>query len=77
MAVAGTLLAEEHRHPELLAACRRRLAALRRAALRRAALRRALAEGISSGELPDSADPDVLTTVRSGHNDVPVRAVRF
>jgi hypothetical protein len=52
MAVVGTLLAEEHRHPELLAAFRQRLAEPRRAALRRA-----LAEGISSGQLPDSADP--------------------
>jgi AcrR family transcriptional regulator len=47
MAVVGTLLAEERRHPELLAAFRRRLAEPRRAALRRA-----LAEGISAGELP-------------------------
>ena len=61
MAVAGTLLAEEHRHPELLAAFRHRLAEPRRAALRRA-----LAEGISSGELPDSADPDVLASMLIG-----------
>jgi hypothetical protein len=38
----------------------------RRAEPRRAALRRALAEGISSGELPDSADPDVLTGMLIG-----------
>ena len=49
MAVAGTLLAEEHRHPELLAAFRHRLVEPRRAALRRA-----LADGIRSGELPES-----------------------
>jgi hypothetical protein len=61
MAVAGTLLAEEHRHPELLAAFRHRLAEPRRAVLRRA-----LAEGISSGELPDSADPDVLVSMLIG-----------
>jgi AcrR family transcriptional regulator len=61
MAVVGTLLAEERRHPELLAAFRSRLAEPRRAALRRA-----LAEGISSGELPPSADPDVLATMLIG-----------
>jgi AcrR family transcriptional regulator len=61
MAVVGTLLAEEHRHPELLAAFRQRLAEPRRAALRRA-----LAEGVSSGELPDSADPDVLASMLIG-----------
>ena len=61
MAVAGALLAEEHRHPELLAAFRHRLIEPRRAALRRA-----LAEGISSGELPDSADPDVLASMLIG-----------
>ena len=61
MAVVGTLLAEEHRHPELLTAFRHRLVEPRRAALRRA-----LAEGISSGELPDSADPDVLASMLVG-----------
>jgi AcrR family transcriptional regulator len=61
MAVVGTLLAEEHRHPELLAAFRSRLVEPRRAALRRA-----LAEGISAGELPASADPDVLVTLLIG-----------
>jgi AcrR family transcriptional regulator len=61
MAVAGTLLAEEHRHPELLAAFRQRLVEPRREALRAA-----LAEGISRGELPDSADPDVLASMLVG-----------
>jgi AcrR family transcriptional regulator len=61
MAVVGTLLAEERRHPELLAAFRSRLAEPRRAALRRA-----LAEGISSGELRASADPDVLANMLIG-----------
>jgi hypothetical protein len=61
MAVVGTLLAEEHRHPELLAAFRHRLVEPRRAALRRV-----LAEGISCGELPDSADPDVLASMLIG-----------
>jgi len=61
MAMVGTLLAEEHRHPELLATFRNRLVGPRRAALHHA-----LAEGISSGELPDSADPDVLTSMLVG-----------
>jgi AcrR family transcriptional regulator len=61
MAVVGTLLAEEHRHPELLAAFRARLVGPRRAALRTV-----LADGISSGELPDSADPDVLASMLVG-----------
>jgi len=61
MAVVGTLLAEEHRHPELLAAFRHRLVEPRRAALRWA-----LAEGMRSGELPDSADPDVLASMLIG-----------
>ena len=61
MAVVGTLLAEEHRHPELLAAFRERLVEPRRAALRLA-----LAEGVSSGELADSADPDVLAGMLIG-----------
>ncbi|SEG94942.1 transcriptional regulator, TetR family [Actinacidiphila yanglinensis] len=61
MAVVGTLLAEEHRHPELLAAFRHRLVEPRRAALRQV-----LAEGLSSGEPPDSADPDLLATMLIG-----------
>ena len=61
MAVAGTLLAEEHRQPELLAAFRHRLVEPRRAALRQA-----LADGIRSGELPDSADPDILASMLIG-----------
>lgn len=61
MAVVGTLLAEEGRHPELLAAFRSRLVEPRRAALRGA-----LTDGISSGELRDSADPDVLASMLIG-----------
>jgi AcrR family transcriptional regulator len=61
MAVVGTLLAEERRHPELLAAFRGRLVEPRRTALRLV-----LAEGISCGELPDSADPDVLASMLIG-----------
>ena len=61
MAVVGTLLAEEHRHPELLAAFRSRLVEPRRAALRQV-----LAEAISGGDLPDSADADLLATMLIG-----------
>jgi hypothetical protein len=61
MALLGTLLAEERRHPELLEVFRTRLAGPRRALLRQA-----LADGITAGELPPSADPDVLTTMLIG-----------
>ena len=58
MAVVGTLLAEEHRHPELLETFRDRLVEPRRALLRQA-----LADGVNAGELPPSADPDVLASM--------------
>ena len=61
MALLGTLLAEERRHPELLEVFRTRVAGPRRALLRQA-----LADGIRAGELPPSADPDVLTTMLIG-----------
>lgn len=61
MAVVGTLLAEERRNPEVLAAFRTRLVEPRRTALRDA-----LAEGVGSGELPGSADPDVLASMLIG-----------
>jgi AcrR family transcriptional regulator len=61
MAVVGTLLAEERRHPELLVAFRSRLVEPRRAELRQI-----LAEGISGGELPGTADPDVLASMLIG-----------
>ena len=61
MAVVGTLLAEESRHPELLAAFRSRLVEPRRAELRRI-----LAEGISCAQLPETADPDVLASMLIG-----------
>jgi AcrR family transcriptional regulator len=61
MAVVGTLLAEERRHPELLAAFRNRLVEPRRTALRQA-----LAESISCRELPDSTDPDVVASMLIG-----------
>ena len=61
MAVVGTLLAEENRHPELIAAFRARLVEPRRTALRQA-----LVDAISRGELPGSADPDVLASMLIG-----------
>ena len=61
MALPGTLLADERRHPELLEVFRTRVAGPRRALLRQA-----LADGIRAGELPPSADPDVLTTMLIG-----------
>jgi AcrR family transcriptional regulator len=60
MAVLGTLLAEQRRHPELLEIFRTRLAAPRRALLRQALL-----DGVTAGELP-SSDPDVLTSMLIG-----------
>ena len=61
MAVLGTLLAEERRHPELLEIFRSRLAAPRRDLLRQA-----LTDGVMAGELPSSADPDALTSMLIG-----------
>jgi hypothetical protein len=61
MAVVGTLLAEERRHPELLRAFRARLAGPRRALLREA-----LADGVEAGELPASTDPEVIASMLIG-----------
>ena len=61
MAVLGTLLAEERHHPELLEIFRTRLAGPRRGLLRQALL-----DGVTAGELPSSADPDVLTSMLIG-----------
>jgi hypothetical protein len=61
MAVVGTLLAEERRHPELLQAFRARLAGPRRALLRQA-----LADGVEVGELPPSTDPEVIASMLIG-----------
>lgn len=61
LAVLGTLLAEESRHPELLDAFRRRLVGPRRAALHRA-----VADGVEAGELPPTADPEVLASMLIG-----------
>jgi AcrR family transcriptional regulator len=61
LAVVGTLLAEERHHPELLSAFRSRLVEPRRALLRDA-----LADAIEAGELPQSADPEVLASMLVG-----------
>lgn len=61
MAILGTLLAEEGHHPELMEIFRIRLAGPRRALLRQA-----LTDGIVAGELPPSADPDVLANMLLG-----------
>jgi AcrR family transcriptional regulator len=61
LAVVGILLAEESRHPELLEAFRRRLVGARRVALHRA-----LADGVEAGELPPTADPEVLASMLIG-----------
>ena len=57
LAVLGTLLAEEQRHPELLHLFKTRIVEPRRALLRQA---------LTAGGLPDSADPDVLTSMLIG-----------
>jgi hypothetical protein len=57
LAILGSLLAEEDRHPEL-----RRLFKTRLVEPRRALLRQALA----AGDLPDSADLDALTSMLIG-----------
>jgi AcrR family transcriptional regulator len=61
MAVLGSLLAEEHRHPVLLELFRTRLAAPRRAMLRAALMR-----GIDAGELPDSFDVEAAGNMLIG-----------
>jgi AcrR family transcriptional regulator len=61
MALVGTMLAEERRHPELLQTFRTRLAQPRRAMLRQA-----LTDGIRAGELPPSTDPEVLANMLIG-----------
>jgi AcrR family transcriptional regulator len=61
LAIVGTLLAEERRHPELLSAFRSRLVEPRRALLRDA-----LVDAVEAGELPRSADPEVLASMLIG-----------
>ena len=57
LAVLGSLLAEEERHPELLQLFKTRLVEPRRALLRQA---------LAAGDLPDSADLDALTSMLIG-----------
>jgi AcrR family transcriptional regulator len=61
LAIVGTLLAEERHHPELLSVFRARLVEPRRAQLRTA-----LADAVEAGELPQSADPEVLASMLIG-----------
>ena len=57
LAILGSLLAEEERHPELLRLFKTRLVEPRRALLRQA---------LAAGGLPDSADLDALTGMLIG-----------
>ncbi|MEE1783230.1 TetR/AcrR family transcriptional regulator [Streptomyces sp. SP17BM10] len=57
LAVLGSLLAEEERHPELLGLFRTRIVEPRRALLRQA---------LAAGDLPHSADLDALTSMLIG-----------
>ncbi|MBU3064337.1 TetR/AcrR family transcriptional regulator C-terminal ligand-binding domain-containing protein [Nocardia sp. NEAU-G5] len=57
LAILGSLLAEEERHPELLELFKTRLVEPRRALLRQA---------LAAGDLPDSADLDALTSMLIG-----------
>jgi tetracycline repressor-like protein len=57
MAILGSLLAEEERHPELLHLFKTRLVQPRRALLRQA---------LAAGDLPASADLDALTSMLIG-----------
>ena len=61
MAVVGSLLTEERRHPELLEAFRRKLVEPRRQALRRI-----LDEAVNGGELGASVDSEVLASMLIG-----------
>jgi AcrR family transcriptional regulator len=57
LAILGSLLAEEERHPELLRLFKTRIVEPRRALLRQA---------LAAGDLPDSADLDALTSMLIG-----------
>ena len=61
LAILGSLLAEEQRHPELL-----QLFKIQLVEPRRALLETALAAGVAAGELPDSADLDALSSMLIG-----------
>jgi AcrR family transcriptional regulator len=57
LAIVGSLLAEEQRHPELLHLFKTRIVEPRRALLRQA---------LAAGDLPESADLDALTSMLVG-----------
>jgi Tetracyclin repressor-like, C-terminal domain len=57
LAILGSLLAEEERHPELLQLFKTRIVEPRRALLQQA---------LAAGDLPESADLDVLTSMLIG-----------
>ena len=57
LAILGSLLAEEQRHPELLELFKTRIVEPRRALLRQA---------LATGDLPDGADLDALTSMLIG-----------
>ena len=57
LAILGSLLAEEERHPELLHLFKTRIVEPRRALLRQA---------LATGDLPDSTDLDALTSMLIG-----------
>ena len=57
MAILGSLLAEEERHPELLQLFKTRIVEPRRALLRQA---------LAAGDLPESADLDAVTSMLIG-----------
>ena len=61
MALVGSLLMEERRHPELLEVFREQMAGPRRALLRRA-----LADGAAAGELAGLVDPDAVASMLIG-----------
>ena len=61
LAILGSLLAEEQRHPELLQSFKTQLVEPRRALLETA-----LAAGVAAGELPGSADLDALSSMLIG-----------
>lgn len=61
LSLVGSLLAEEHRHPELLQRFKTRLVESRRGQLRQA-----LAAGVSAGQLPLATNLDVITSMLIG-----------
>jgi AcrR family transcriptional regulator len=61
LAILGSLLAEERRHPELLQVFTTQLVEPRRALLESA-----LTAGVAAGELPDSADVEALSSMLIG-----------